>query len=322
MRLIEGLPGVAMVTRAGSVEVAVASGAADITAGEECTMQTRFQIASLSKQFAAAAALMLAESGTITLDDPVDHWLPGCPAQWQEVTLHQLLTHTAGVRHWDDTPGFDPAERMDPAARLRLMLEAPLLTGPGTGWRYSSPGYVLAGHIMQRACGQPYADFLASKIFAPLGLSSTTAGAVPATAAAARGHRNGQPVPSWDLREMPGTGDICSTAGDLTRFITAVHAGSLLTSGSRRALTTVHTPAGGDQDSGESWATVEGYGYGHFVGTIAGHRAYFHPGDNPGYQSFSAWLPEQARCIVILANDEAVNIEDLLRQLLPGSAGP
>jgi CubicO group peptidase (beta-lactamase class C family) len=317
VRLIEGLPGVAMVTRAGSAEVAVAGGAADVTTGEECTMRTRFQIASVSKQFAATVAVMLAESGTITLDDTVDRWLPGCPAQWRQVTLHQLLAHTAGVRHWDDTPGFDPAEPMDPATRLQLMLEAPLATEPGAGWRYSSPGYVLAGHIMARACGQPYAELLASKIFTPLRLASTTAGKVPATAPAARGHRNGQPVPPWDLGQMPGTGDICSTAGDLTRFITAVHSGSLLTSDSGRALSTVHTQAGGDRDAGESsWVTVEGYGYGHYIGTIAGHTAYFHPGDNPGYQSFAAWLPDHATCVVILANDEAADIESLLRQLL------
>jgi CubicO group peptidase (beta-lactamase class C family) len=73
---------------------------------------------------------------------------------------------------------------------------------------------------MERACGQPYAELLASKIFTPLRLASTT-----------------------------GTGDICSTASDLTRFITAVHSGSLLTSGSRRALSTVHTPAAGDRDA-------------------------------------------------------------------------
>jgi CubicO group peptidase (beta-lactamase class C family) len=316
VRAIEGLPGVAMVTRAGAVEVAVAGGAADVRAGQECTLQTRFQIASVSKQFTATAAMMLAESGTITLDDPVERWLPGCPAHWRQVTLHHLLTHTAGIRHWDDTPGFDPAEPMNPAARLRLMLEAPLLAGPGTGWRYSSPGYVLAGHILERACGQPYAEFLADQIFVPLRLSSTTGGAVPAAAAIARGHRNGQPIGSWDLREMPGTGDICSTAGDVARFITAVHSGALLTSGSTRALCTAHTPAG-DQGAGESsWITVEGYGYGHFVGTIGGRTAYFHPGDNPGYQSFSAWLPEQAICVVILVNDEAASIENLLKHVL------
>ena len=75
-------------------------------AGAECTPQTRFQISSLSKQFTAVAVLLLAEAGQLDLAEPVARWLPGCPPQWQRVTLHHLLSHTAGVRHWGDAPGF------------------------------------------------------------------------------------------------------------------------------------------------------------------------------------------------------------------------
>ena len=76
------LRGVAMVTRAGTVRTELAAGPADAAAGPPCTLQTRFQICSVSKQFAAAAALLLAEAGRLALDDPVDRWLPGGPPQW------------------------------------------------------------------------------------------------------------------------------------------------------------------------------------------------------------------------------------------------
>jgi CubicO group peptidase (beta-lactamase class C family) len=223
--LIEGLPGAAAVTRAGSVELELAGGLADAGSGARCTPRTRFQIASVSKQFAAVAVMLLAESGTVELGEPVARWLPGSPPQWRRVTLHHLLTHTAGVRHWGDTPGFRPSQPMDPGERLTLIQQAPLLTEPGTRWLYSSPGYLLVGLIVERASGQPYPDFLTKRILAPLGLASTTAGATPAGAAMARGHRNGQPVPPWDLSAMAGTGDICSTVGDLARYTTALHSG-------------------------------------------------------------------------------------------------
>ncbi|MGD0377367.1 MAG: serine hydrolase domain-containing protein [Streptosporangiaceae bacterium] len=317
MSSIEGLRGAAIVSRAGSAELALADGPADAETGTACTPQTRFQIASISKQFAAVAVLLLAESGTVLLDEPVDRWFPGSPAQWQRVTLHHLLTHTAGVGHWGEAPGFEPSKPMDPGERLELVLQAPLVAEPGTRWRYSSPGFLLAGHIVRLACGQPYARFVTERIVAPLGLTSTTVGG--RTDGIARGYSGGQPVATWDLSTMPGTGDICSTVGDLARFTTLVQSGALLTGDSLRAMRTVHTPVSGDQGTSDGWLTVEGYGYGCFVGRIAGCAAYVHSGDNPGYQSFAAWLPEPAASIVILANDEAADLERLLRQLVPAA---
>ena len=316
MRSVEGLPGAATVTRAGSVELELAGGLADAGSGARCTPRTRFQIASVSKQFAAAAVMLLAESGAVELHEPVAHWLPGCTPQWRQVTLHHLLTHTAGVRHWGDAPGFQPSQPMDPGERLALIQQAPLLTEPGTRWLYSSPGYLLVGLIVERASGRPYPDFLTGRILSPLALASTTVGATPPGAVMARGHRNGQPVPSWDLSAMAGTGDICSTAGDLARFTTALHSGGLVSAESLRLMCTPHAPTGGGQSGGGGWLASDGYGYGHYIGTIGGQAAYFHPGDNPGYQSFAGWFPGDAVSAVIHANDEGADLEDVLKQQL------
>ena len=320
MQAIEGLRGAATVTRAGEVRLEAAGGLADAGAGVMCTPQTRFQICSVSKQFAAAAAMLLAESGQLDLAEPVARWLPGGPPQWQRVTLHHLLTHTAGVRHWGDAPGFDASQPTDPAERVALIQQAPLLTDPGTSWHYSSPGYLLAGHIVAQASGQPYADFVTGQILVPLGLTSTSAGGLPAGAAAARGYRNGQPVPPWPLDTMPGTGDICSTVGNLARFTAAVHSGSLIRQQRfAQAMITPHATLPDGQGTSDGWMTGDGYGYGQFIGRIAGHTAYFHPGDNPGYQSLAVWLPGQAACAVILTNDEGADTEALLRQLIPAA---
>jgi len=307
-----------MVTRAGQVKLEVASGLADAEADVRCTPQTRFQVCSVSKQFAATAAMLLAESGQLDLAEPVARWLPGSPPQWEGVTLHHLLTHTAGVRHWGDAPGFEASQPVDLAERVALIQQAPLLTEPGTRWHYSSPGYLLVGHIVAQASGQPYAGFVTEQVLVPLGLTSTSAGGLSSGAGAARGYRNGQPVTPWPLDAMPGTGDICSTVGDLARFTAAVHSGSLIRQPRFvQAMITPHVPVPDGQGTSDGWVTAGGYGYAQFICRIAGHPAYLHTGDNPGYQSVAVWLPEQAASVVFLSNDEAADTEGLLRQLVP-----
>ena len=319
MRPIAGLHGTAMVTKGGSVEADLAGGLADVEAGVPCTSATRFQLCSVSKQFAAAAVMLLVESGRLDLREPVTRWLPEGPPQWRQVTLHHLLSHTAGLPHWLEAPGLDPAEPMRIGERLEVIQATPLRTEPGAQWHYSSPGFVLAGFIVERASGQPYREFLAERILSPLRLTQTTVGGVPG--AAARGYRDGQPVPLWDLDAMPGTGDLWSTAGDLTRFTAALHRGELVTASSLRAMCTAHA-ALDDDDDGEPRLTTTGYGYGMFTGIFAGRAACYHPGDNPGYQSVACWIPDRAASIVILVNDEAARIPGLLRQLLPAALGP
>jgi CubicO group peptidase (beta-lactamase class C family) len=316
MHPVEGLRGTVMVAKGGSVEAELAEGLADVEAGVPCTAGTRFQLCSVSKQFAAAAVMLLVESGRLDLGEPVDRWLPGGPPQWQRVTLHQLLSHTAGMPHWCEAPGLDPAEPMRISERLQIIQATPLRTEPGAQWHYSSPGFLLAGYIVERASGQRYPEFLAERILSPLKLTQTTVGGVPG--GAARGYRDGQPVAPFDLDAMPGTGDIWSTAGDLTRFTAALHRGELIAASSLRAMCTAHAPLD-DAEEGEPRMTTTGYGYGMFTGIFAGHAAWYHPGDNPGYQSFACWIPDQTASIVILVNDEAVSMTGLLRQLLPAA---
>ena len=319
MHPVTDLRGTAMVTRDGSVVAELAAGPADVEAGVACTPDTRFQLCSVSKQFAAAAALLLVESGRLDLHEPVDRWLPAGPPQWQQVTLHHLLSHTAGVPHWLEAPGLDPAEPMSVSRRLEIIRATPLRSAPGTQWHYSSLGFVLAGSIVERASGQPYPRFLAEKILSPLKLTQTAVGGIPG--GAARGYNDGQPVPPWDLDAMPGTGDIWSTAGDLTRFVTALHAGELIAASSLRAMCTAHASID-DDDDGEPKLTTTGYGYGMFAGNFAGHAAWYHPGDNPGYRTMACWLPDRAASIVVLVNDETVSVPGLLRQLLPAAVEP
>jgi CubicO group peptidase (beta-lactamase class C family) len=145
MQPLQGLAGSVMVTRDGSVLTELAQGPADTGTGAACTAQTRFQLCSVSKQFTAAAALLLVDSGHLDLAEPVARWLPAGPPIWQRITLHQLLSHTSGLGHWSDVPGLDPSQLPSSAERLALILQAPLRSEPGANWHYSSPGFLLTG---------------------------------------------------------------------------------------------------------------------------------------------------------------------------------
>jgi CubicO group peptidase (beta-lactamase class C family) len=314
----EDLRGTAVVTGGGSARLDLAAGLADVEADVPCAPGTRFQLCSVSKQFVAAAAMLLVESGRVDMHDPVDRWLGQGHPQWRQVTLHHLLSHTAGIPHWLEAPGLDPAEPVSISERLEIIQATSLRGRPGAQWHYSSPGFLLAASIVERASGQPYPEFLAERIMSPLELTQTTMGGVPP--GAARGYNDGQPVAPWNLDVMPGTGDIWSTAGDLTRFTVALHSGELIAASSLRAMRTAHATLS-DDDDGEPRLVTTGYGYGIFTGTFAGHTAYYHPGDNPGHQSIACWIPDRAASIVILANDEAASITGLLRQLLPAALG-
>lgn len=273
--------------------------------------QTRYQLASVSKQFTAAAVLVLAERGTLGLDDTIGRWLDGCPDEWRGITLHHLLTHTSGLGHWHDYPMIDLGEWVEPDELLRTFHRVPLTCAPGHGWSYSSPAYVLLAHVVERAGGAPYRSFLTDRIFGPLGLTRTFAGAPGGRPDLAQGHdAAGEPLPTWELDVVGmGAGDVWSTAEDLLAWLDALQDGRLLGEPHRTLMLTERARTGG-QDPHAS-----GYGYGVFVGEIDGRRWWHHDGMNAGFTAFAASVPDQGRRIVVLSNTDKRDAT-LLKSLL------
>ena len=305
--------GVRLASRHGSIFTASWTGLADIDGGRPWTRRTRSQVASISKQFAAVVALNLVDQGVLALADPVANVLAECPAHWQGVTLVQLLTHTSGMSHWSERPGYQPAQVLEPSERLALLLAAPLVTPPGEQWCYSSPGYIVLSAVLERAARTSYDRLVQEQIIEPLALTDTTVGEARMDGAA-RGYKRGEPVTPWDLHTMPGTGDIWSTADDLARFVVAVHQGELLPERGQKALHAITVDVVPGEESGP--VRVHGYGLGHFVGTVNGTFAYLHPGDNPGYVSLAAWVPATQTAAVVLSNDETADVDQALADLL------
>lgn len=308
--------GAVLLARGSDIAYEAYGGAADVTTGLLCTPDTRFQIASISKQFAAAAMLLLVEDGVLAPTDSVTDWLEDCPAPWAEITLHHLLTHTSGLPHWEGTPGLGvdtPPSRAETVDRVMRLLPQP---GP-RDWHYSSPGYVLVALVIERASTLAYADFLTERIFLPLGLSSTTVGAKP-PGQVARGHRNGEVRDIEDLSWMPGAGDVWATARDLAVWARALERGELL---ARASLSTMFAPHR-TLRTRRPPCTVTGYGYGVFLGECAGQPAHFHDGDNIGYRSLLVRLPQSDTTMVALTNDERSDPHSAVGALAAGLARP
>jgi CubicO group peptidase (beta-lactamase class C family) len=147
-----------------------AYGMGDEEWGTPNTLNTKFRIASLSKQFTSACILLLQERGRLNVHDPISRYLTGLPEAWQAITIHQLLTHTSGIPNYTSSPDIAKLNRAGamPQQMIALVADKPLDFKPATNWSYSNTGYILLGVIIEKVSGQPYANFLQSNVFEPL----------------------------------------------------------------------------------------------------------------------------------------------------------
>ena len=303
--------GAISVFRDGAAVYEQASGLADVALNRPITLETCFHSASVSKQFVAASIMLLVEVGEVDLHAPITRYLPRCPAAWGEITTHQLLTHTAGFGHWRQVEGFDPIHPPTPAEILERRARRPLVNPPGAAFAYSGVGYLLAANIVEHVAAQSYVEFTTERIFTPLGMRSTRAGA-RAPGVEALGYRDGEPVDATGISAIPGTGELWTSVGDLTRYAESFAADELLTASSRELMCTAHAPV--SADDGQFGETV-GYGYGYWMGTVDGLPMHYHPGDIVGYRSVYVCVSGARASIVILSNQDDTDTSAISRRL-------
>jgi CubicO group peptidase (beta-lactamase class C family) len=167
----EHIPGLALlVMRDGRIARVGTYGMANLEHRVPVTRRTVFQSGSLGKQFTAAAVLLLAERGQLSLDDHIDRYLPPGPSGWEPITIRELLDHTSGIHDSEDGEVFDLRHEYTDAEIVDVAHRYPLDFAPGTAWKYNNMGYVLAGIIVTRVAGMFYGDFLRREFFAPLGM--------------------------------------------------------------------------------------------------------------------------------------------------------
>ena len=257
-----------------------------------------YQIASVSKQFTAAAMLLLEDEGKLSLDDRVAKYLPGVTGG-DRITLRQLLSHSSGLQdYWPQDYSFKamgtpitPQEIVDRWAKKPLDFE------PGTQWQYSNTGYVVAGLIIEKVSGEPLLSFLQQRILMPLGIRAIDQD-LAVGAGFAQGYRRlalGPVRPETPAARgwLYAAGELAMSAEDLAKWDIARINRTLLPADDWAAQETPVRLSDGSSS---------GYGLGVFAGVAQGRRVVEHGGEAAGFLSENIVLPDDKAAVVVLVN--------------------
>lgn len=283
---------------------------------------TLFGVGSVTKQFTAAAALLLAEQGKLSVDDKVARFYPGL-TRANDITILDLMNHVSGY------PDYYPLDFVDrrmlkpiaPDELIRQYAGAPLDFEPGTRWSYSNTGFVLLGRILEQASGQPLGSFLREKIFEPLGMTHTAYEPRADDRRVATGYtsfaltkltRAAREGDGW----VGAAGAIYSTAADVARWDVALMEGRVLKPASWELMTRPRMLANGKSSN---------YGCGLSVTTRDGLTVFTHGGAVSGFIARNTFVPQTRSAVVVVINDEDgplanAIVEHALRAVLPARA--
>lgn len=318
-----GAPGLsAAVVRDGRVVWAGASGLADLEQDVPARPETVYRIASISKPIAATAVMQLVERGVVSLDDPIQRYVPAFPRKPQgEVRLHHLLSHTSGIRHYRGREMESRERYGDVASAVRIFGNDPLQSAPGTTYLYSTYGYNLLAGVVERASGLPYEQYLRERIFQPAGMTATALEHPDALVRfrARQYSRTGRDgplrnAPYVDLSNKWAGGGVISTVLDLAGFDMALNDGRLLTPGT---LARMYSPT--RLTSGQ----LTGYGLGWMVVHDSRGRTWVaHSGGATGGTTYLLRRPDARVAVALLSNvDNAEGLRDIALQLADLATG-
>jgi CubicO group peptidase (beta-lactamase class C family) len=304
----EVLSGSVLISQHGQVLLSKGYGLADRAQKTPNGPQTRFAIASNTKQFTAAAILLLEVQGKLKLTDGICTYIPDCPSAWSVITIKELLTHTSGIPDYTALPDFVGyvGQPWTPLQIIAHFRDLPLDFTPGSTWKYDNSGYIVLGYIIEQVSGLSYEAFLQTNIFTPVNLSDT--GYNHGSNGVAIGYTDGSATPAepWDPSVPFAAGGLYSTVEDMNRWEQALTTDALLPATSRAEMFAlqVATPNGPPQ--------AAGYGYGFFIGTDSGRPIIWHSGGIPGFASIEARYPVDDVTVIILGNQFSAAVPTIL----------
>jgi CubicO group peptidase (beta-lactamase class C family) len=300
-----GVPGASIaIVQGGTITYLQAYGDARIETREPAAPSMRYSVGSISKQFTAAAILLLAEEGKLSLDDPVSRFVPNL-TRGNEVTIRELLSHTSGYQDYWPQDYVMPSMLQPVTAEkiLDLWARKPLDFDPGTEWQYSNTNFVIAGLIVEKASGRQLLQFLSERIFTPLGMKSVmNIDQERLTETDAVGYmRYGIGPLRLSPKEGKGwlfaAGELAMPAEDLAKWDISMINQTVLKPASYAAM---------------EWETVlknglgTHYGLGVAVRNELGRRAIEHNGEVSGFTADNMVFPDSRTAVVVLTNEDAV----------------
>lgn len=302
----EAFTGTVLVAQNGEVLLSQGYGLSDRDKNLPNTPQTKYGLASITKQFTAMAILMLQAQDKLNVQDPICRYISDCPTMWQDVTIHHLLTHTSGIPSFTDFDDYEAtkATPSPPEQTIARFKDEPLDFPPGQRWHYSNSGYILLGYIIEETSGQAYETFLQQYIFEPLEMKNTGYDHNDGSLAAAYTGLQDQ----WreadfiDMTVPYAAGALYSTVEDLYRWDQALYTEQLV---SKDMLDLMFTPHAKLPNVNLS------YGYGWIVGEINNHQAVSHGGRTDGIATVIRRYIDNRVTIIVLSNRDTTAVENI-----------
>jgi CubicO group peptidase (beta-lactamase class C family) len=276
-------------------------GLADVEHRVPVSDSTVFEIGSISKQFVAAAVMLLVEEGRVGLDDGIHEYLHDLPGEWLAVTVRQLLTHTSGIPDYEEIQTYEAYRfRFTPEEIIRVAHSRPMDFEPGTGVYYSNTGYFLLSLMVERLEGRPLGQVLRSRIFGPLGMNQTRMvdpeDIIPHRASGYWVDKTGDHLMNRDPTQTAstlGAGGLVSSVHDMAKWDEALNGNRVLSDASKSLMWTSAVLPSGDET---------GYGFGWRVGEYRGHPSVSHGGMVAGFVADFTRLLDQDLAIIVFAN--------------------
>lgn len=312
--------GAALVVKHGQVLVRFAAGQADTARHVPVRPDTIFRLASVSKQFTAMLVLKQRDRGRLRLNDRICPYLvlkyvKTCPKAWQSITIQEILVHTSGIPDISEMPDFFPKLPKPTTTQeiIQRFVNKPLDFKPGTKWKYSNSGYILAGAIIENVTHKPFGTALHDDITAPLGLTHTGYSTGSPPAGYALGYLSpGHPAPPLNGSQANAAGGVYSDVDDMGRWDRAFGTNQVAPAATVKEAFSpqARCPSGGCLDSPST-----AYAFGWLVDTLKGHRYMYHPGLLQGYHTSNAYLPDDDIAVVVLSNVQNTNVNGINRDL-------
>lgn len=303
------IPGVSVaVVRNGQLIKAKGYGLANIETDSAATPKTVYEIGSMTKQFTAAAVMLLAEDGKISLDDKITKYFPDAPAWWNEITIRHLLNHTSGIQNHVAVPDYLDIFKTSVTSKnfpsrnelLKEFYKLPSEFEPGATWSYDNTGYYLLGIVVEKASGKDFWQFLDERIFKLLGMNSTrNSDSRPIVSNRASGYQwtgsgfENRPI----LAPFVGfsAGSLISSVEDLAKWDAALDTEKIL---KKSSLNQMWTPT----KTRDGAMAAFDYGYGWFVETYRNRRDIHHSGGTIGFSSVIHRFVDDKLTVIILTN--------------------
>ena len=288
-------------------------GLANLETQTAITPNTNFRLASFTKQFTAMCVMLLVDDGKLSYDDTLTKIFPDFPAYGSAITVRMLLTHTSGLKDYEDIysaqfPGADDRKipQINDMQILAMMKQQ--TSGdfpPASRWRYSNTGYAMLAMIVEKVSGKSFGTFLRERIFVPLGMKNTVAyekgkNEVPNLAF---GYTNKDSrwieADQSSTSAVLGDGGIYSNVEDLAKWDRALRVHTLLSAAEiQAAFTPVKVPGGAKTQDG----TPTEYGFGWFLDPYNGRKRTWHSGTTTGFRTFIDRFTDEELTIIILCN--------------------